>query len=129
MTSHADFTDLAERCLAMWNETDDARRRALIARTWTEDARYLDPLQRGEGHAGLDAMVRAVQARFPGLRFRRAGPADGFQDRLRVAWAFGPEDGPPVATGLDIAIIAADGRLREVTGFLDPAPATRGAAG
>jgi SnoaL-like domain len=123
-----DLTDLADRCLGMWNETDDARRKALIARTWTETALYLDPLQRGEGHAGIDAMVRAVQARFPGLRFRRAGAVDGFQDRLRVAWEFGPEGGPPVASGLDVGIVAADGRLQAVTGFIDPAPAAPGQA-
>jgi len=124
MTTATDHTDLADRCLAIWNETDEARRRDLIARTWTEDALYLDPSQRGEGHAGIDAMVRAVQARFPGLRFRRTGPVDGFQDRLRVAWEFGPEGGgAPVLTGLDVGILAEDGRLRAVTGFFDPAPA------
>ena len=30
-------TDLIDRYIAMWNETDAERRRALIARTWTEE--------------------------------------------------------------------------------------------
>ena len=38
---------------AAWNETDPATRRALIARTWTEDGSYLDPLMSGEGHDGI----------------------------------------------------------------------------
>ena len=35
-----EFTDLIDRYIAIWNETDAARRRDLIARTWTEDAAY-----------------------------------------------------------------------------------------
>ena len=37
-TAPAHVVDLADRYLAAWNETDAARRRALIGRTWTESA-------------------------------------------------------------------------------------------
>ena len=30
------LTELVDRYIAMWNETDGGRRRALIARVWTE---------------------------------------------------------------------------------------------
>ncbi len=81
---------LAARYLDTWNETDPARRRALLAETFTEGARYRDPLMAGEGHDGLDALIGAVQARFPGLRFRLAGRPDGYGDRLRFSWALAP---------------------------------------
>ena len=64
-------TELIDRYIAVWNETDPQTRRALIARTWTADASYLDPLLQGDGHEGIDAMVQAVQQRYPGNRFRR----------------------------------------------------------
>lgn len=59
------LADLIDRYIAMWNETDAERRRALIARTWTEDANYLDPALQGGGPTGIDAMVRGVHERFP----------------------------------------------------------------
>jgi hypothetical protein len=64
---------LIDNYIAVWNEGDPARRRALIAQTWTEDASYVDPMMTG---AGLD--------------------------------------------GIDFGVVAEDGRLRSVTGFLEP---------
>lgn len=121
-----DTAALAARYLATWNETDPARRRALLAETFTEGARYRDPVMAGEGHDGLDALIGAVQARFPGLRFRLAGRPDGYGDHLRFwlrfSWALAPEGGEGVVEGTDFAILEG-GRLAEVTGFLDRVPA------
>jgi hypothetical protein len=111
--------DLIDRYFGVWNETDETRREALIARTWTEGATYLDPLLCGEGHDGIDAMVRAVQAKYPGFRFSRDGSIDSHNDRARFGWSFGPGSGPAMARGLDVAIVAPDGRLEHVTGFFD----------
>ena len=116
-------TELIERYFAMWNETDAGRRRELIARTWTEDARYIDPMLEGEGQGGIDAMVAAVHARFPGYRFRRTSDIDLHHDSVRFAWALAPEDGPDFADGVDFGVVAQDGRLRAITGFIDRAPA------
>ena len=58
-------TDLIDRYFAMWNETDAGKRRELIAKTWTENARYVDPMLEGEGRQGIDAMVAAKHQRFP----------------------------------------------------------------
>ena len=38
-----DFTPLAERYIACWNETDPAARRAAVDELWASDARYVDP--------------------------------------------------------------------------------------
>ncbi len=109
--------------VATWNETDAATRRELIARTWTDDGSYLDPLLSGEGHDGIDAMIGGVQSQFPGYRFRRTGILDAHHDRVRFGWELGPEGGPSFVGGLDVGVLA-DGRLRSITGFLDPTPAT-----
>lgn len=118
-------TDLVDRYFAAWNETDAARRRDLIARTWTEDAAYVDPLAQGNGRDGIDAMIAAVQTQFPGLRFRRTGDVDTHNDRVRFAWELGPAGGDPLAGGVDFGVIA-DGRLQSITGFLDFAPQPAG---
>ncbi|MBX6743953.1 MAG: nuclear transport factor 2 family protein [Acetobacteraceae bacterium] len=116
------MTDLIEGYIASWNESDPARRRALVARTFTEGATYLDPMMQGEGHAGIEAMIAAVQDRFPGLRFRLAGKVDSHHDRLRFSWELAPPKGAALARGTDFGVVAADGRLQSVTGFLDMVP-------
>ena len=114
--------ELIERYIACWNEGDAARRRDLVAATFTADASYCDPMLQGEGHAGMDALIAAAQQHFPGMCFRRRGGADAHHDRLRFSWELGPEGAAPVAGGTDMAVIAADGRLAAVTGFIDFAP-------
>jgi hypothetical protein len=120
-----DAKDVVDRYIATWNETDPARRRELISRTWIEEGQYLDPLMAGEGQDGIDAMIQAVQTQFPGHRFRRTSNIDTHHDRVRFSWELGPEGAAPLAGGLDVGVIA-DGRLRSITGFLDFAPGPNG---
>jgi hypothetical protein len=105
----------------MWNETDPTRRREVIAATWAQDARYVDPLFAAEGPEALDALVAGVHEQFPGHRFRLTGAVDAHHDRARWGWELaGPTGGSPVAAGVDFAVLAPDGRLCEVTGFFHP---------
>jgi hypothetical protein len=112
----------AERYLAIWNETDAVRRKAMIAEAWAEDGLYVDPLMRGEGHERIECLVESVQTRFPGFRFTLLGSADGYDDNLRFSWGLGPEDGEALIKGTDFAILE-NGRLKSVYGFLDQVPA------
>ena len=109
--------------IAAWNETDARRRRDLVARTWTEEGSYLDPLVHGDGHDEISSMMAAVQQRFPGYRFRLAGGIDAHNGRVRFRWEAGGEAGSPLYfAGTDFATLAGDGRFVSVTGFLDAAP-------
>jgi hypothetical protein len=111
-------TTIVEAYFAMWNEADPARRRAAIARAWTPNASYLDPMFAAEGADGLDALVAGAQQQYPGCRLRLAGPVDAHHDRARWDWELvGPEGGDPMIAGVDFAVLAPDGRLRQVTGF------------
>jgi hypothetical protein len=112
---------IATQYLAVWNERDAAARRAQVARTFSHDASYLDPMMRGEGHDGIDAMIAAAQGQFPGYRFELHGTPDGHNDVVRFSWALGLPGSAPVAHGTDVAYVAADGRLARVTGFLNAA--------
>ena len=119
----SDHTDLIDRYIDAWNETDGMRRRDLIARTWTEAASYVDPVMQGEGHGGIDAMIQGVQDRFPQHRFRRTGNVDAHHDRVRFSWELAPEGGPAVVVGTDFGLLGPDDRLHAVTGFFDQAAA------
>jgi hypothetical protein len=117
------YDAVVERYLTVWNETDPGRRRALIAQLWTEDAQYHDPVMEGVGHTGIDALVQGAQQQFPSYRFRRVGQVDGHHRYVRFAWELGPADGPAPIAGSDVAVLADDGRLQRVIGFLDRVPA------
>jgi hypothetical protein len=116
-------TETVDRYLAAWNERDPDRRRALIADTWVEHGSYVDPHRRGDGHGGIDAMIQAVQQRFPTYRFRLASAVDAHTDRVRFTWeAGGTDDAPLRFVGTDFGIVADDGRFESITGFVDVGP-------
>jgi hypothetical protein len=104
------FDELAERYIAIWNETDPARRRRDIDDLWAPDARYVDPLAVAEGQV-------------PGMTFRLAGPVDGHHNQARFTWELGLEDVEALIVGFDIATTDGNGRLSQVLGFLDRVPA------
>ena len=109
--------------IAAWNETDAGRRRDIIAQTWSEGGSYLDAHREGTGHVAIDAMIAAVQERFPGYRFRLSSGIEAHHDRVRFSWsAGGTEQAPLFFGGTDFATLADDGRLRAVTGFIDAMP-------
>lgn len=67
-----DAAQIANRYIAVWNETDLARRRALLAEGRAEDATYIDPVMyyaaRHGRHvrlafSGLLVLFRSCQAR------------------------------------------------------------------
>jgi hypothetical protein len=116
-------TDLAQRYLDAWNETDPAARRAAMAGVFTDDVRYTDPLADADGRDALDATIAAVQQQFPGFVFRLAGTPDAHHDQVRFSWELGPADQDAPIAGSDVAVVDGSGRIRRVLGFLDRVPA------
>jgi hypothetical protein len=114
-----DAAKIAEDYIAAWNEVDQGARKALIASAWTEDATYVDPMMTGRGHDEIDALIGAVHQRFPGHRFALSGQADGHGDRVRFSWKLAAPAAEPIACGTDFGVVATDGRLKAITGFLD----------
>ena len=110
-------TGCIDRYIDMWNEEDAERRAVLIDAAWTEDASYLDPLLAADGRDGLSEMVATVHGHYPGYRFRRRSDVDAHHDRVRFAWDLVKPDGEVFVAGIDIGEVAADGRLRRITGF------------
>ena len=115
--------ELVDLYIAGWNETNADRRKTLIARTWTEDATYVDEHRNSKGHGEIDAMIAVVQERFPGYKFRLAGKVEGHNGRVRFTWEIGgTEEAPLHIVGTDFGFVAEDGRLKSITGFLDVIP-------
>jgi len=119
----SDSKQIVDRYIAMWNETDPDRRRELVAQTVTEDASYLDPLMAGDGIDGISEMIAGAQQQFPGHRFALVAGPDSHHDRVRFTWSLAASSGDPAAIGIDFVTVAEDGRMRAITGFLEPAAA------
>lgn len=118
-----DAKTIADRYIAVWNERDPAARRARLAREWTGDARYADPLAAVAGVDEIDALIAGVHQRFPDFTFRLVGSPDGYGDKVRFSWGLGHEAaGEMPIEGTDFAVLSND-RIAAVTGFLDKVPA------
>jgi hypothetical protein len=124
-------TTFAERYVAIWNEPDAAARRAAVAALWTEDAvQYLRPSEPARdaaaeldveavfimrGHAELERRVTRAYEQFVGsgqMTFRLAGDVVRVHDAVKLAWEGVGPDGEALGGGVDILLLAADGRIR-----------------
>lgn len=116
--------ELVVSYLAAWNERDPARRKALVAKTWTDAGTYVDAHRHGEGHDGIDAMIRVAQDRFPGYQVHLISKIEAHHSYVRFSWSAGGVPGAPLyLAGTDVFVVADDGRLQSVVGFVDAAPA------
>jgi hypothetical protein len=107
---------IVEGYLNCWNETDPVLRRSLIDRTWTEDARSVDPLADVSGRSAIDAMISATQAQFPSHRFELDGVVSSHHDVVHWNWTmFGP-DNTAIVRGLDVARLEGQ-QIAALSGF------------
>jgi hypothetical protein len=117
-----DHTATVDAYFGMLNETDPARRAALARQAWTEDGAYVDPLLEANGHDGLVEMVAGVHAQFPGQRFVRTSGIDAHHGFVRFGWELSDGEGTVTVAGIDVGVIAPDGRLNRIVGFFGPLP-------
>ncbi len=117
-----DVRALVEQYIAVWNETDGDKRRALIADVFSAGAGYTDPLGAVTGHDGIDQFVAGAQQQFAGLTFSLPAEPDAHHDLARFQWYLGaPGAAEPVAIGFDVVELE-DGKIAAVHGFLDKIP-------
>jgi SnoaL-like protein len=117
----SDPTAVVAGYIEMWNETDPRRRRQLVSQVVTDDASYVDPLMAGDGIDGISTMIGGAQEHYPGHRFALVSGPDSHHDCVRFSWSLTPDGGEPIAIGVDFATVTEDGRMRSITGFLEPA--------
>ena len=110
---------IADLYLAAWNASQADERRSLLAKGWSETARYVDPLMQGQGRDGIAAIIETARTQFPGLAFARTGKIDSHGPFVRFSWALGADGMPPAALGTDVVRLDGEGRIAEVIGFLD----------
>lgn len=107
--------------LDTWNAADPQQRRALLESAWSEEPRYVDPMMSGAGREQIDGLISAVQNRFPEWKFSLLGTPDLHGSYLRFSWSLGPAGADGPVKGTDFVVLE-DGRIKDVTGFLDQIP-------
>src|SRR6201991_2822030 len=131
-SSSRSAAELAEHYLALWNEPDADRRRGMIAELWTEEGRHiLQPPQEiraiaaqpgigltsileARGHAEIEARAASAYehwVRSEGLSFRGRDDAERLADVVKLHWEAVAKDGEVFGVGLDVLVLAADGRI------------------
>lgn len=102
---------------AAWNEADAAKRLDLVAASFTDECHYVDPLSDVTGHAGVVDMIEGVRAQFVGATLQRTGDIDAHHHLARFPWSATGADGAVIVAGLDVVVLATDGRVSALAGF------------
>ncbi|MET9610542.1 nuclear transport factor 2 family protein [Streptomyces sp. NPDC006512] len=120
--------ELLARYVALWNETDPARRRERVEALYAPDAVYVfyrkDPIR---GHAAiLDQLAYTHQVYGPmGYEFRSSNNATGHHDVVRFNWVMvSAATGEMEMSGQDIVVLAEDGRIQADYQFHDRMPSS-----
>lgn len=91
--------------LEVFNERDEALRRAAIDRTYAADVRWIDAEGETVGREALDAKCVALQDGLGPLQFEAVGPVHALQGFGYLAWRLVGPDGQQAMAGLDVALI------------------------
>jgi hypothetical protein len=131
---------LADRYMVLWNEPDADRRRRMIAELWTEDgSQILQPPQEmreiaaspgiglaatleARGHAELEARAQTSHEHWVGserLSFRGRDDAERLGDVVKFHWEAVTNVGETAAIGLNVLVLAADGRIERNYTFVE----------
>jgi hypothetical protein len=106
--------------LAVFDERDEATRRAAIDRTYAEGVRWTDAEGVTTGRAALEAKCVALQQKLDGLRFEAVGPVHQVPGFGYLAWRLvDPAGGQPAMSGFDVALVT-DGVISELYTVLTP---------
>jgi hypothetical protein len=124
--------ELAERYVALWNESDPDRRRRMIAELWTEDGSHiLQPPQEireiaaraglgmtatleARGYAEIEARATTAYDEWvasEGLSFRPRDDVERLGDVVKFHWEAIARDGEVFAVGLNFLVVGSDGRI------------------
>jgi hypothetical protein len=132
-----DPNELADRYIAMFNDSDPERRRAAVKELWSAgavqvlnppqevrevaDTLAMSPIFESRGHAELEARVTRAYEQFSDkYEFRRSEDAGRLQDVLTFRWeAILRDTGEPDGAGRHVLMLDPDGRIRRDYLFVD----------
>jgi hypothetical protein len=137
--SSRNAAELAEKYVALWNESDPGRRRRTVTGLWKEDGRhFLQPPQEiraiaaqpgiamtaileARGYEEIEARAASAYEHWvgsEGLSFRGRDDADRLADVVKLHWEAVAKDGTVFGVGLSFLVLAGDGRIERDYTFI-----------
>jgi hypothetical protein len=115
--------ELAERYVAVWNESDPTVRRQRIAALWTEDGAHYSPTLEAHGHDDLERRVIMSWDKWVHTArhsFRVCADADGHHGGVKFHWEMITPAGEVSTLGFEFLQLAPDGRIAAAYMFVEP---------
>jgi uncharacterized protein YndB with AHSA1/START domain len=101
-----------------WADPDAASRERTLSRIAAPALRFRDRYSNTDGVADLVAHIAGAQRFMPGIRMQREGGVRHCQGTVLADFVARSADGQNRATGTNVFVFGADGRLEWVTGFM-----------
>jgi hypothetical protein len=119
MTTTTDASVTVDHYFEAWNDTDPRSRLQAVARVWSPEGRYVDPVADVTGHEAISNMIGGVHEQYPGVTFRCSSEIDSHHDVIRFNWEILDANGGLALSGVDVARLDDEGRLLDVRGFFE----------
>lgn len=86
--ANSNYNSLADRYIAMWNETDAAARRKLVDEVWAEEGAYYNRLFVARGRDIIEAAVGTAHNEYfsKGFSFKSQNNAYGHHHGVKFDW-------------------------------------------
>ncbi len=119
-----EHNELADRFVAVWNETDPEQHRRCIRDLWIEQGVECTKQRETRGYGALETRIAASHeknVRDDGYLFRACRNADGHHGLVKFNWEmFKTNDGAIRATGIYVLLLDEAGKIRTAWFFVDP---------
>jgi len=94
--------------LRIWNNRDAEARLALMQQVYAPDIAFFetDTSEAIVGHQAINALIDKLQAGWPAeFLFILSQPIEANHDMQHAAWTLGQPGEPPIASGIDVALV------------------------
>lgn len=116
------------RYMAMWHEPDAAKRRAIVADLFAEDAHNITSRSEQRGIDGITARVKRAHDEWVAQKnyvFVPAGNTSAQYNLVKFFWHMVPKGGGKIeALGLDVFVMNEAGKIAALYQFNEPTPAS-----
>ncbi|GGB47345.1 hypothetical protein GCM10011492_43120 [Flexivirga endophytica] len=109
-----DLNALVDMYIDVWNEPDDAARRAKVEKVFADQAKHVTRSGKSVGHDEIYASITDAHAQGTGAgeqKLRSVRAVTNHRGAVRVNWDMTNADGEWMAAGFDCMILSSDGRV------------------
>jgi hypothetical protein len=112
---------LEDSLLVIWNDRKADRRLDAMKQIYASDIHFYESNEGTPvvGYQAINELISSLQAAWPPeFQFKLNKPSQVNHTTQLISWNLGPQGAPPVATGMDVALIE-DGLIKSLYLFLD----------